>query len=449
MGVLTRALAPFETKADAALVASFESGRPQAHSDGLSFRSAYQQGYSANEVIYACLELIADTASEPTVVAERGTLEEPEIVPAHPASELINNPNPFYSRFDLVGLTQIDLGLAGNSYQRCEFSRRDLPVELWRMRPDLVEVIPDRDKYIRGYVYRLGGEEIFLEPRRVIHFRTRDPYNQFYGMPPLLPAFARMEIDAFMLGFVRAFFENAGVPAGMLTLSRILTRQDKRDVRTMFRQETGGRNAHSVLVVDGDKDAKYTPVGAGLNEAGVAMPALDEINETRLTGAMRVPQSLVGTRLGNQSAAYSNRKADQQHFWRSRQVPEFERLGAAYTRALRVFWPDITRIRFDLSQVEALAEDRKELHDRVRGDYAAGLVGHREARVHLGYPAEIPTDDVFMVPSSQLPTSGADMLELPAPEPEPPAPPPVLVGVGAGGANHDAGHDAGATDHTV
>lgn len=432
MGVLTRALAPLQTKSDTALVAAFDEGRPLAPPGGVSFEQAYKKGYSANEVLYACLELIADTASEPSVVSERGSLEEPEIVPGHPASMLINNPNPFYSRFDMIGLTQIDLGIAGNSYQRIELSRRGVPVELWRMRPDQVKVIPDRHTYIRGYVYNIGNEEYFLEPKRVIHFRTRDPYNQFYGMPPLLPAFARMEIDAFMLMFVRAFFENAGVPAGMLTLNRILTRQDKRDIRTMFRQEQGGpKGWHSLFVVDGDGTAKYTPIGAGLNEAGVAMPALDEINETRLTGVMRVPQSLVGTRLGNQSAAYSNRKADQQHFWRSRQVPEFERLGAAYSRALKVFWSDLTRIRFDLSQVEALAEDMKELHDRVRSDFQTGIIGHRETRAALGYPADVPTDDVFMVPSNLLPTPGAEMIEIPEPEPEPPAPPLVI---GAGGA---------------
>lgn len=421
MGILSNALT-LERKADTALVAGYEAGRPIAHTGSIPFEKAYREGYSANEIVFACLDLIADTASEPSVVAHTGPTKAPTVLPEHPAAVLINNPNPFYSRFDMIGLTQIDLGLAGNSYQRLEFSRRRLPVELWRMRPDQVEVIPDRHTYIRGYVYRMGNEEKFLEPERVIHFRTRDPYNQFYGMPPLLPLAGRIDIDAYMLTFVRAFFENAGVPAGMLTLNRILSRQDKRDVGTMFRQETGGRKAFSVLVVDGDGTAKYTPIGASLSDSAVAMPAVDEIVETRITGAMRIPQSLVGTRLGNQSAAYANRKADQQHFWRSRQVPEFERLGAAYTRALKVFWPD-TRIVFDLSQVEALSEDQKELHDRIRADYESGLVGQEEARQLLGYPAKVPSSDVFMIRSSAIPTLGADIAappEEPAALPEPP-----------------------------
>lgn len=421
MGILSNALT-LERKADTALVAGYEAGRPVSHAGTVSFEKAYREGYSANEILFACLDLIADTASEPSVVAQTGPVSAPSILEGHPAANLINNPNPFYSRFDLVGLCQIDLGIAGNSYQRIELSRRNEPVELWRMRPDQVEVIPDRHTYIRGYVYRLGADEYFLPPERVIHFRTRDPYNQFYGMPPIMPLLGRLDIDAYMLTFVRAFFENAGVPAGMLTLNRILSRQDKRDVGAMFRQETGGRKAFSVLVVDGDGTAKYTPVGASLADSAVAMPAVDEITETRMTAAMRVPQSLVGTRLGNQSAAYANRKADQQHFWRSRQVPEFERLGAAYTRGLGRFWPNV-RIAFDLSQVEALSEDQKELHDRVRLDFEAGLVGQEEARQMLGYPPKVPAADVFMIRSSSVPTLGADIAE-PVEDPAPLPPPP-------------------------
>lgn len=143
MGILSNALT-LERKADTALVAGYEAGRPVSHAGTVSFEKAYREGYSANEILFACLDLIADTASEPSVVAQTGPVSAPSILEGHPAANLINNPNPFYSRFDLVGLCQIDLGIAGNSYQRIELSRRNEPVELWRMRPDQIEVIPDQ-----------------------------------------------------------------------------------------------------------------------------------------------------------------------------------------------------------------------------------------------------------------------------------------------------------------
>lgn len=429
MGFLANALT-LDRKSLGTLVPSWENGRPQQRDTGIDFRRGYLEGFAGNEVVYACLEILADSATEPTLRAERGSFDEPEVLPMHPAVQFLENPNPEFSVEEMIGLVEVDLGIAGNSYQKIEYSRRGLPVEYWRLRPDRVEVIPDRDKFIRGYLYRIGNEEHFLERRDVIHHRARDPYSDYYGMPWIMAAAGRIDLDNWMRTFARSFFEHAGIPSGMLIMNRILSRQDKRDVRTMWRQENGPGNWNNLVVIDGDGTAKYQPMGASLADSGAAMPSLDEINETRIAAAARIPQSLVGTRLGNQSAAYANRKADQEHFWRTRQIPEYKRLAGTFTRALKPFFPDLERLTFDVTKVAALSEDQSELHNRIRLDFTAGLIGQEEARSRLRYPSKIPADDVFMVASSVLPTLGADLVtEEEPPEPvtpglEPPPPPP-------------------------
>lgn len=410
MGLFADMLAIERKEERLASVPAWDVGRPKDRT-GISFERAYLDGYSSNEIVYGCLEVIADTATEPSVIAERGPEGNAETLEMHPASELINNPNPFDSEEDLIGLLQVDLGLAGNHYQHKVRSRRGVPVELWRLRPDRVRVVPDRDNFIRGYVYRIDDGEFFIEPQDLIHFKARDPFNPFYGMPALMPAAGRVDIDAFMRQFVRAFFENAAVPFGLLTMNKMMTRSERRLVREQLSQDFGGPGGwHNTMVVEGDGSAKYQAMGLPIGSSGVALPELDEIDETRIAGVFRVPQSLVGTRLGNKSAAYANRKSDREHFWQDRQAPEFRRMGGTYTRGLKADWPDIDRIRFDLGGVLALQEDKNELHARVRADLGAGILGQEEARRRLGYDNDIDPDDTFLIPSATLPTRADDLV---------------------------------------
>ena len=60
--------------------------------------------------------------------------------------------NRWYSRGDLWRATEIYLCLWGSAFWALERDQRG-QWEIWPLRPDRVRILPDREQYIKGYVY--------------------------------------------------------------------------------------------------------------------------------------------------------------------------------------------------------------------------------------------------------------------------------------------------------
>jgi HK97 family phage portal protein len=280
-----------------------------------------------------------------------------------------------------------------------------------------------------------------LPARDVIHFRARHPYNDYYGMPPLLPAAERVDIDVWMRQFISAFFRNAGVPQGLLVIAQRLDDEQRRLLQMQFRQTFGGPSGwHSLMVLDGVLDAsqaRFESMGLPLGQRGLVVPDLDEINEARIAAVFGVPLSLIGARLGYGSSSYANRRSDRQEYTQETILPELERIASTFTQGLRDEFPPAGRgawwIEVDTTSVASLQEDENARHQRVREDLLAGVITREEARVLLGL-AETPVQDgTFYIPSNVLPTPASAV------------PPDPYAGPGPGsalGPLPDAGPDA-------
>jgi hypothetical protein len=97
----------------------------------------------------------------------------------HPILDLLNSANPYLNGFDLSVLRVLYGELTGNAYLHPVIDDASgVPIELWPLAPQHVEVIPDEDTFIRGYVYGVDSQrkQIF-EPDEVIHFRRPNPGN--------------------------------------------------------------------------------------------------------------------------------------------------------------------------------------------------------------------------------------------------------------------------------
>ena len=70
----------------------------------------------------------------------------------HPVQRVLNGSNRWQSRGDLWRATETYLSLWGSAFwalERDEHGRW----ELWTLRPDRMRIIPDKQKYIKGFVY--------------------------------------------------------------------------------------------------------------------------------------------------------------------------------------------------------------------------------------------------------------------------------------------------------
>ncbi|HEY3480815.1 MAG TPA: phage portal protein, partial [Streptomyces sp.] len=119
--------------------------------------------------------------------AKSGKDEDRVEVTSHAALDLINKPNPFMSRMGLFEILQQHLDLAGEACLLVSRSTnralRNIPLELWPIRPDRIDPVPHPTKYLAGWVYTSpDGEKVPLETDEVIHVRMPNPLDLYRGL---------------------------------------------------------------------------------------------------------------------------------------------------------------------------------------------------------------------------------------------------------------------------
>lgn len=383
----------------------------------MNYENFANEGLMRNEIVYACVSEICSSAAEPRVAAYKGKQK----LERHDVIDLLNQPNPFMSRYTLVSSMWLHRSLGGNAFLEKVYSNGGSLAQLWPIRPDRVEVIRDPKKFIGGYKVGWGNDTIEYPTNEIIHSKNFSPYDNYYGVAPVQVLASRVDTDNFMREFTKAFFFNAAVPAGLINIKGSLEAEDKEMVRQRNRaQFTGPYGWHSDMIIEGT-EATYTPMGMPLGARGIAYPELDEINEARICSVFGVPLSLVESRLSQSKGGYARKTEDRKSFWEETLMPMYRDLAETLTNSLIDDFDGFDRLEFDLSTVLALQDDADKLAIRIRANAAAGLIYRDEARVALGLNP-IDNGDKVWIHASNILTQGPN--EVPGPTDNYPALPP-------------------------
>lgn len=424
------------------------AGGPQSY---LEFA---RRGYMGNEIVFSAIELIATSAAEPHIAGRRRRRESPAIraetmhlraagcpliqinnalvrngfviqVPEHPLVKLLNAPNPFMSRGQCWSTVVMDRYLGGNAYLlKARYQDGILAGavgELWRLRPDRVRIIPDSVTFCK-YEYTVPGlKPVVFEYKDVMHFKTRNPLDDYYGMPPLLTISKRIDIDNYMAGFLRTFFDQGGSgPGSILTVKGKLSEEAKKEIKDRFKRQFGGSGgAHEMLILD-TTESTYQHMGLNRGLRDALPKELDAMSEARIAMVFGIPGSILGLLIGYESSSYANKRADETTFWKITMTPLLSDLDDVLNLSMVPEFAGIDEVYFDLSDIEALQPDVKEFQERHRQNFAVGGESFEEFRDAVGLDPK-PTTGTFFVPSNMVPTP---VDELDAPPPPPPAPPP-------------------------
>lgn len=429
MGLIANSFKALQKAAPTVLSVPIGSGNP---SMGTGY-AAGARAYASNEIVFAAVKLMANSASEPRVIGVRhlrsrqqtraqnrvmashgfpgrmrtailmagGYIEEVE----HPVVRLLNNPNPYMSGGQLWATVSMDLDLAGNAYVLKARGALGNVMELWRLRPDRVKILAgDMSKgepFIKGFEYKVGQAVVVFPYEDVIQFKTQSPYDDYYGMPPLMPIMGRIAIDGYMQGFLRVFFERGGTgPGSILTVKGEMAQADKDEAKERFERQFGGQGGwHRMMILDNTDGATYTQLGLARGLRDALPKELDAVNEARIAMAFGIPGSILGLLIGYESSSYANKRQDWQVFWDLVMTPRLSDMDDVLNLRLVREFSGIDEVTFDLSDIRALQEDVDKLQERARANYQAGLMAHPEARVAIGMPPEA-AEGVYMVPQS-------------------------------------------------
>ncbi len=181
-----------------------------------------------------------------------------QLVAKHPALVVLNRPNEFFTRHALFEAGQQHMDLVGETWLVIDRIGR-LPAELWPVRPDRMQVVPSREKFIAGYVYHdPDGMEIPIRREDVLAMRMPHPKDPYRGLGPVQSVMANVSGDAMSSQYNVNFYRNGARPGGVVTIRPNMSDPDFDQLVDRWEESHGGvHNAGRTAFLE---EGLYTPV---------------------------------------------------------------------------------------------------------------------------------------------------------------------------------------------
>jgi HK97 family phage portal protein len=345
-------------------------------------------------------------ASRPLEIME-GPPDEAQVVTTGSVYDLFVEPNEFDSTSDLIEITGIHAELTGNAYWEKNNIINNLPLKLFSLEPDKVDIVPSATKKIERYDWvGTSGQKEPFEPEEISHFKYSNPLNQFYGQGTVKVLQTTLITELMRETYNKNFLENEARPDVILKQNPDVHKgippvagDQLTTTAKMWRRSFGGPRKNRLPVVlpagfDVDllteqiQDMNYREMEKSLRE--------------RILGASGVPPALVGL---FEFANYANSKEQIKIFWTVFMPPMATMLSETITRTiLRPFDRNLW-CRFNMDNIPALAEDVGDMSTRLQGEFDRGWINTNKARELMGYGQD-PNDkfgDRYVVNQNYVP----------------------------------------------
>ena len=264
-------------------------------------------------------------------------------VTSHAALDLWTRPNAFFTRQELVEVSEQHIDLTGEGWlviARHPASR--IPLELWPVRPDRIEPVPDPEAFLAGYIYTgPSGERVPLGLDEVIQIRMPNPEDPYRGMGPVQTILADLDATRYSAEWNRNFFRNSAEPGGIIEVPNSLSDAEFDELRTRWNdQHRGVTNAHRVAILERGKwvDRKFS-------QRDMQFAELRGVSSTVIREAFGIPKFAVGD---VEDVNRATAEASKAWFAEQLTVPRLERFKQALNNDLLPLYGPTTRdLEFD------------------------------------------------------------------------------------------------------
>jgi HK97 family phage portal protein len=283
----------------------------------------------------------------------------------------------------LLEVLAAQLALHGNAYIQLIKDGAGVPVELFPLRPERVEVVAGEDGWPAAYRYVLADRTltIALEDEHgwpnIVHLRGFHPTDDHYGAGCLAAAAPAVAVHNAASEWNRALLANAARPSGALVydgedggaLSAEQFERLKAELQNAFQ---GHGNAGRPMLLEGGLDWK----AMSLSPADMDFATLKAATARDIALAFGVPPMLLGLPGDN---TYANYREANRALWRLTLLPLAGKILNGLHEGLSDWFADGASV--DLDRVPALAEDRERLWAQVS---SADFLSTAEKRAMLG-----------------------------------------------------------------
>lgn len=353
-----------------------------------------------NSAVFACLSAICTAYPEaPVKVYLEGEPGQRDEQPEHPLKQLLDNPNPYLTREQVLHYTQWCKHTNGNAYWRK--IRSGGPgsnvVALWPISPMRIQPVTTKEDALAGifisyyaYTFDPTQDPELIPPEDLVHFRLGiDDKDHRVGQSPLARLVREVAGDDEAHKWQESMLANGGT-VGMLIQVPIdanITMDQAEEMKARFEERFSGQNrGRTGVLMGGASAAPY-----GFSPEQMDMKALHRIPEERIAAVLRVPAIIAGLGAGLDRSTYANFREAREMFAEMTLVPLYSFDAATINMQLK---PEFTSDRrvyvaFDITDLRAFQEDEDAKYRRLDMGVKTGWIRKNEARTDVGLPPDM------------------------------------------------------------
>lgn len=352
-----------------------------------------KEGYQSSVYVYAAVSKVAQAcAGIPWVLYSTKANGDDEEIKAHPLLALLAKPNPMQNGGQFIENAVAFRLLSGNPFiERVGPHGNRPPKELYSLRPDRTKVIVgDAQQPVLGYEYQAGGGIQRIPAEFVLHWKTFNPLNDWYGLPPLVAAARAVDQNNSAQAYNVSLMQNQARPSGLLILeSDQVTQVDVDDFRAELETNWKGVNnvGRPAVLTKGIKWQQ-----TALSPDDIAWLDGQKLSAAQIALAFGVPAQMLGI---DGSLTYANYEEARKAFYQETILPLMDNLRDALNGWITPLFGANLRLDYNTDAIEALQEDRDKVWNRAIKAWNDGLLVMDEARDAIGYDAHVEFGEKF------------------------------------------------------
>ena len=378
---------------------------------------AYMTAYTVYAWVYSAVAKCATSlAGVPLILFEQTVNGELTEIVEHPLLTLLNKPNKFLTKFELMEKTSSFLDITGNSFWELVRDKNGTVVEIYPLNTKYMEIVPSKQNFIDKYRYTVNGKSVDIPVENVVHLKNADPDNEYWGMSRLTAVRDAMVQEKNAIEWNKNFFRNSARPDVIFHVNGPLNRTAFARMKSTIKKLYGGvEKAHSAAIIEGGVKVDMV----GFAQKDVEFLNLRRYNRDEILAVLGVPPAIVGV---FESSIRANAEEQRKFFWETTMVQKLMMIETILNQYLvpkfsKTISTNKLILLFDLSTIEALGEQTALKTTRLVNATSAGIISRNEAREELGYEPIEGLDTIY-IPISSAP-AGTDTDEDPPIENEP------------------------------
>lgn len=323
-------------------------------------------------------DIVAEAVSQTQMSVTRNgqPANQPEL------ARLLEVANDEMTFVDLIYLLVMHIKFTGNAFVYMQTNGGRRPVALHSLNPKRVEIVPNSDGTLRGYLLSVGnaGKKVPFEPEEVMHFMRPHPDNDFWGLGETEAGESMLQESVNRADWSGNFWKNGAAPSGVLV--------EKSDVhpnpldfdkaKAKFTKEYSGReNSGKLAWLIG----KWEYVRLGLTQEEMQSIESQKWTVEQIFMLHGVPLSVANAK---EAANYATASIDEVRFRKYTVGPMVRRISDTLSSDLAPMFGSGLEIKFMLSSLENIVG----LMEGVAPAFDRGILSINEAREILGLAAD-------------------------------------------------------------